>query len=81
MKTQELIELADDCAVTYCDVCEHYKVNCWGYFDLIEKLRNRLEKAVYDLTRFAECDVDCITCKYCNTECPKNREYKWRGDE
>lgn len=86
MKTAELIELANDCAETYCDVCEHYKVNCWGYFDLIEKLRNRLEKAYGDILK------DCYSCKHYDTDnlckyhtqCVMSADdtvWEWRGNE
>ena len=83
MTTSELIELADYCAETYCDVCEHYKVNCWGTFDLIEKLRNMLDKAYHDLGK-----SECVTCKYAK-ECSvhdkdcdeKYSGWEWRSDE
>ena len=80
MKTSELIELADYCANTYCGVCRHYKVNCWGTFDLIEKLRNRLEKAYDDLQL-----EECVTCKWaeeCNQhDCDRGCNWVWKGDE
>lgn len=62
MTTSELIDLADYCAETYCNVCKHYKVNCWGTFDLIEKLRNRLDKAYGDIEK------DCYSCKHYNAD-------------
>jgi hypothetical protein len=86
MTTLELIEKASDCDKTYCYACEHYKVDCWGTFDLIEKLRNRLEKAKGDIHKC------CPTCKhfsdddesYCE-DClnPRNEvltKWQWRGD-
>lgn len=84
MTTKELIEIANKCCNGICFgagyECPYFdRMDCQR--DLIKRLADMLEKAYHDLTRFAECDVDCITCKYCNTKCPENREYKWRGDD
>ena len=81
MTTSELIDLADDCAQTYCEVCKQYKVNCWGTFDLIEKLRNRLEKAFDDLNRVKSCTKTCANYDGLKGGCQKfDCDYKWRGD-
>ena len=86
MTTSELIDLAEYCAQTYCEVCKQYKVNCWGTFDLIEKLRNRLEKAYIALKEQGYCS----TCKYSNicsgdgdadTGCNGSDKWEWAGDE
>lgn len=51
MTTSELIDLADYCAETY---------------DLIEKLRNRLDKAYGDIEK------DCYSCKHYNANVFQN---------
>ena len=83
MTTSELIELADYCNNTHCAVCKHWGgVNCWGTFDLIEQLRNRLEEVYHDLGK-SEC-VTCKCAKECSAhdrDCDEKYYLEWLGDE